>query len=84
MPATRADQCLYSNNHGVVKNISVSELTHNKKHNSINYHVICEVVASGILRVGKEDTATIMADPLTKILPYSHKQELLGKILWEY
>ena len=75
---------VYCNNQGVVKNTSVPESTLNTKHNSINYHVVREAVASGILRVGKEDTLTNLADPLTKLVPYSRKQELLGQILWDY
>ena len=60
------------------------ELMLNKKHNSINYHVVREAVASGILRVGKKDTLTNLKDPLTKLVPYSRKQELLEEILWDY
>ena len=75
---------LYCNNQGVAKNTSVPESTLNKKHNSINYHVVREALASGILRVGKEDTLTNLADPLTKLVPYSRKQELLGQIFWDY
>ncbi len=33
-----------------------------KKHNAINYHVVREAVATGILRVGKEDSETNLAD----------------------
>ena len=62
---------------------SVPESTLNKKHNSINYHIVRESVAAGILRVTKEDTATNLADPLTKLVPYSCKQELLDQVLWE-
>ena len=54
-----------------MKNTSVPESMLNKKHNSINYHVIHEAVASGILTVGKEDTLTNLVDPLTKLVPYS-------------
>ena len=75
---------VYCDNQGVAKNTSVPELTLNKKHNFINYHVVHKAVASGILRlrVGKEDTLTNLVDPLTKLVPYSRKQELLGQILW--
>ena len=75
---------VYCDNQGVVKNTSVPESTLNKKHNSINYHIVREGVAAGILRVAKEDTATNLADPLTKLVPYSRKQELLGQVLWDY
>ena len=75
---------VYCDNQGVVKNTSIPESTLNKKHNSINYHVVREAVAAGILRVGKEDTAYNLADPLTKLMLYSKKQRTLGRILWDY
>ena len=67
-----------------MKNTIIPESTLNKKHNSINYHVVREAVATGILRVGKEDTACNLADPLTKLMPYLKKQGTLGMILWDY
>jgi hypothetical protein len=48
-----------------------------KKHNSINYHVVREAVAAGVMRVAKEDTRTNPADALTKILRFDRKQKLL-------
>ena len=39
-----------------------------KKLNAINYHAVQEAVAAGILRVGKEDGETNLADLLTKVL----------------
>ena len=75
---------VYCNNRGVAKNTNVTESTLNKKHNSINYHVVHKIVASGILRVGKKDTATNLADLITELVPYYHNQELLGQILWDY
>ena len=75
---------VYCDNQGVVKNTSIPESTLSKKHNSINFHIVRESAAAGILRVGKEDTATNLADPLTKLVPYSRKQELLGQILYDY
>ena len=69
---------VYCDNQRVMNNMSVHEYTLNKKHNSINYHVVREAAAAGILRVGKEDTATNLADPLTKLMPYSRNNELLG------
>lgn len=71
-------------NNGVVKNTSIPESTLSKKHNSINYHVVREAAAAGILRVGKEDTKTNLADALTKLLPYSRKMDLLGGLLYDY
>ena len=56
----------------------------NKKHNSINYHILREVSATGILSVAKEDAANNLAAPLTKLMPYLLKNELLGYILYYY
>ena len=75
---------VYCDNQGVVKNTSVPESTLSKKHNAVNYHIVREAAAAGMLRVGKEDTATNLADPLSKLVPYSRKQDLLGKILYDY
>ena len=75
---------VFCDNQGVVKNTSIPESTLSKKHNSINYHVVREAAAAGILRVGKEDTETNLADPLTKLMPYTKKQGLLGQILYDY
>ena len=53
---------------------SVTKITRNpestlsKKHNAIAYHLCREAVAAGIIRVAKEDTATNLADLLTKAM----------------
>ena len=75
---------MFCDNEAVYKNTSNPESTLTKKHNSINYHICREAVAAGIMRVAKEDTETNIADALTKILPYSRKQQLLGPLLWDY
>jgi hypothetical protein len=59
---------VFRDNCGAVKNVSILELTLMKKHNAINYHAVREAVAAGILRVGKEDGETNLADLLTKVL----------------
>jgi hypothetical protein len=74
---------VYCDNKGVVSNTSIPESTLSKKHNSINYHVIREAVAAMIMRVAKENTQTNLADALTKLLPYSKKQELMMGVLWD-
>ena len=68
---------VHCDNNGVVQNMSIPESALSKKHNAINYHVIRESVAAGILRIGKEDTETNIADVFTKLLPYSRKYQLL-------
>ena len=75
---------VFCDNNGVVKNTSIPESTLSKKHNSINYHIVREAAAAGILRVGKEDTKTNIADALTKLLPYSRKAELLDGVLLRF
>ena len=74
---------LMCDNQGVVKNTSIPESTLAKKHNSINYHIVRESAAAGILRVGKEDTETNCSDALTKLIPYDRKKKLLGPFLYD-
>ena len=59
---------VHCNNQGVMKNTSVPKSTLSKNHNSINYHVVRESAAAGILCVGKENTETNLADALSKIV----------------
>ena len=59
---------VFCDNHGVVKNLNILESTLMKKHNAINYHAVWEAVAARILRVGKEDGDTNLADLLTKVV----------------
>ena len=40
---------VFCDNRGMVKNLIFPESTLLKKHNAINYHAVCEVVAAGIL-----------------------------------
>ena len=67
---------------GVVKNTSFTQSTLGKKHNAVNYHVLREAAAAGILRVGKEDTKTNLADLLTKILGWKRRHQLFPNILY--
>jgi hypothetical protein len=69
-------------NLGVVKNTSIPESTLTKKHNLINYHIIREAAAMGMLRVGKEDTETNLADVLTKVLSQPRREKLLGAFVY--
>ena len=75
---------VYCDNQGVVKNTSIPESTLNKKHNSINYHVVREAAAAEIICVVKEDNVTNLADPLTNLMPYLQKKELLVQIFYYY
>jgi hypothetical protein len=67
---------VFCNNMAVVKNTSIPESILAKKHNAINYHIIWEVVAAGIIRIGKEDTDTNIAEVFTKLMVFSRKFRL--------
>jgi hypothetical protein len=69
-------------NLGVVKNTSIPESTLTKKHNSINYHIVREAAAMGMIRVGKEDTETNLADVLTKMLSLPRREKLLKALVY--
>jgi hypothetical protein len=74
---------VFCDNNAVVKNTSIPESVLQKKHNAVNYHIIREAVAAGILRIGKEDTETNIADAFTKLMEFSRKFKLLHGFLWE-
>jgi hypothetical protein len=73
---------VFCDNHGVVKNASIPESTLMKKHNAINYHAVREAAAAGILRVGKEDGETNLADLLTKVLSGEKHWKICWHIMW--
>jgi hypothetical protein len=73
---------VYCDNQGVVKNVTIPESVLSKKHNAINYHAVREAVAANILRVAKEDSATNVADLLTKPLTEQRRGTLLRSILY--
>jgi hypothetical protein len=75
---------VFCDNNGVVQNTSIPESTLSKKHIAINYHIIREAVAAGIIRVGKEDTMTNIANVFTKLFPYARKYQLLSPFLWDH
>jgi hypothetical protein len=82
IPLKNGPASILCDNQGVVKNTSIPESTLTKKHNAINYHIIREAVAMGIIRVGKEDTETNLADLLTKILSQPRREKLLQSIMY--
>ena len=73
---------VFCDNRGVVLNSIRPESTLQKKHNTINYHVAREADAAGILRVGKEDGTTNLADLLTKVLTGQNRWDLCYSIMW--
>ena len=73
---------IYCNKQGVVNRTSFSESMLNKKHNSINYHVVLEATAARILRIGKRGDDNNLANLLTNLMPYSKTNEFLGHIFY--
>jgi len=73
---------VFCDNMGVVKNTSIPTSTLNKKHASINYHTVREAVARGIMRVGKEDTMSNIADFFTKILSKDRRHWLMPRFMY--
>jgi hypothetical protein len=73
---------VFCDNNGVVKNTTIPESMLAKKHNAINYHVVREAVAAKILRVGKEDGMTNLADLFTKVLTADRRRTLCRHIMY--
>jgi hypothetical protein len=73
---------VFRDNQAVVRNTTAPESTLKKKHVALNYHCICEAVAAGTIWITMEDTATNLADILTKCLKGPRKRALVGRILW--
>ena len=73
---------VFCDNNGVVKNVSIPQSMLQKKHNAINYHAIREAVAAGIIRVGKEDGMTNLADLFTKVLTADRRRALCRHIMY--
>ncbi len=64
-----------------MKKTSIPESGLSKKHNAINYHMVREPAAAGVLEV-HEDTQTNLADLFTKLLPADQRKALLGSIVY--
>jgi hypothetical protein len=73
---------VYCDNNGVVVNASQPESTLKKKHNAIAYHRVQEAAAAGTIRIAKEDTATNIADMLTKPLSGPRLKDLCSRVLY--
>ena len=69
-------------NRGVVKNTSIPSSILSKRHNAINYHAVREAAAAAIIRVGKEDTESNIADLFTKILPQERRNALVSQFTY--
>jgi hypothetical protein len=73
---------VFCDNQGVVHNSTMPESTLAKKHNAICHHKVRKAAAAGIIRVAKEDTASNLADALTKPLHREARKELFGRIMY--
>ena len=73
---------VFCDNNGVVKNTTIPESMLVKKHSAINYHAIREAVVAQILRVGKEDGMTNLADLFTKVLTADCRRALCRHIMY--
>ena len=73
---------LYCDNEEAVTNSSRPESQIKKKHNAIAYHHVREAVAAGIIRTGKEDRKSNIADMLTKPLPSEQMENLCQRCMY--
>ena len=71
-------------NQGVVNNMSLPQLNLSKKHNAVNFYVVQEAAAEGILRVGKEGIDTNLADLLTNMLGWKRQHKMLPDLFYSY
>ncbi len=74
---------VFCDNNGVVKNTTIPEsMLAKKQFIAMNYHVVREAVAAKILRVGKEDGMTNLADLFTKVLTADRRRALCRHIMY--
>ena len=71
---------IFCGNNSIVKNASILPQSM-KKHNAIKYHPVREAVATKIIRVGKEDGVSNLADLFTKVLTADRRRTLCRHIL---
>ena len=67
VPLDRTSDMMWGNQ-GLVNNTGRTQYDWGNKHNIVNCHFVREAAAARILRVGKEDTYTNLADLMTNIL----------------
>ena len=73
---------VYCDNEAVYKNVSNPDSVLKKKHHSVAYHMCREAVASGMIRIAKEDSITNLADLLTKPLSGPRRETLLDSFMY--
>ena len=72
---------VFCDNRGVVLNSSRPKSTLQQKNNVINYHMVREATAAGILIVDKEDRTTNFANLLTNFLTGQNRWDLCYSIM---
>jgi hypothetical protein len=73
---------IFCDNEAVIINCSTPESTIKTKHHSIAYHQNREAVASGIVRIAKEDSETNLADLFTKLLSEERRNFLIDRFMY--
>ena len=73
---------IFCDNEAVYKNATIPESVLNKKHHSVAYHACREAVASGMVRIAKEDTLTNLADLFTKTMARFKREGLLDMFMY--
>ena len=73
---------VYCDNEVVYKNVTIPESVLNKKHHSVAYHACRQAVASGMIRVAKEDTLTNLSDVFTKTMAKPKRDGLLERFMY--
>ncbi len=72
---------VFCDNESAFKNVSKPESVLSKKQHSVSHHSAREAVASDIVRVAKEGTATNLSDLCTKTMNKPKREGLLGKFM---
>ena len=72
---------IFSDNNSVVINTSNPESTLKKKHHSINFNYVREVVVVGVALIYKVDTGSNLADLFTKLLSRDNRKNIVQNIL---
>jgi hypothetical protein len=73
---------IFCDNEAVTINCSTPESTIKKKHHSIAYHHNREAVASGTVRIAKEDSETNLADLFSKLLTEERRNFLIDRFMY--
>ena len=77
--------CIWCDNEAVVNNSSIPNHALNKKHNSVSFYMVREVIASGAARVahisGTENPAHLFTKILAKNKRFQFIEQLKGNVV---